>query len=184
MTDRDPRVVVVGAGAAGLAAAMTLRDAGVDVLCLEARDRVGGRLLSVAGGAGGSLDLGATWFWHGESRVQSLVSRLDLAVFARPPGARVSNPCLDGGRGQGRRPVCRRLLAARWPRGGSLQQGRPAAGAARHVRPVCRPALDGRWHWASTETATDHPGHLSRVPCRPAAEPRPPSSPTVPTPRR
>lgn len=41
-----PRVVVIGAGFAGLAAAYELKTAGYDVLLLEARDRVGGRVLS------------------------------------------------------------------------------------------------------------------------------------------
>src|SRR5690349_2096541 len=38
------RVVVVGAGLAGLTAAVDLRDAGWDVVVLEARSRVGGRV--------------------------------------------------------------------------------------------------------------------------------------------
>ncbi|MBO9319865.1 MAG: FAD-dependent oxidoreductase, partial [Chloroflexus sp.] len=37
-------VVVVGAGAAGLAAARTLHDAGVRVVVVEARPRIGGRI--------------------------------------------------------------------------------------------------------------------------------------------
>jgi monoamine oxidase len=41
-----PRVVVVGAGFAGLACAYELRAAGFDVVVLEARNRVGGRVLS------------------------------------------------------------------------------------------------------------------------------------------
>ena len=40
-------VIVVGAGAAGLAALRDLRRAGLHVLCLEARDRIGGRILTV-----------------------------------------------------------------------------------------------------------------------------------------
>ena len=39
-------VVVLGAGAAGLAAAGALHDAGVDVVVLEARERVGGRIFT------------------------------------------------------------------------------------------------------------------------------------------
>ena len=40
------RTIVIGAGLAGLAAATELADRGLDVLVLEARDRVGGRVWS------------------------------------------------------------------------------------------------------------------------------------------
>lgn len=40
-------VVIIGAGVAGLAAFRELAEAGVDVLCVEARDRIGGRILTV-----------------------------------------------------------------------------------------------------------------------------------------
>lgn len=54
------RVVVIGAGLAGLVAAFRLQRADVDVIVLEARDRVGGRLYSIADGfaAGQHADLG------------------------------------------------------------------------------------------------------------------------------
>ncbi len=73
-------VVVVGAGPGGLRAAGLLHAAGRSVIVLEARDRVGGRLLSVPAGHG-RLDLGATWFWPNEQRVNSLVGELQLEVF-------------------------------------------------------------------------------------------------------
>lgn len=44
----EDQVVIIGAGAAGLAAARALSNAGVKVIILEARDRIGGRILSVA----------------------------------------------------------------------------------------------------------------------------------------
>ncbi|MEU5622592.1 FAD-dependent oxidoreductase [Streptomyces tendae] len=75
-------VVVIGAGASGLAAATALHAAGRDVIVLEARDRVGGRLLSVATGQPErALDLGATWFWDGEERVRTLAARSGIATF-------------------------------------------------------------------------------------------------------
>ncbi len=40
-------VIVIGAGVAGLTAVRTLQHAGLQVLCLEARDRIGGRILTV-----------------------------------------------------------------------------------------------------------------------------------------
>jgi monoamine oxidase len=72
-------VIVVGAGVAGLIAARRVHEAGIDVLVLEARNRVGGRLLSVPI-EGGALDLGATWFWPGERRVQRLCAELGVAT--------------------------------------------------------------------------------------------------------
>jgi len=75
-------VVVVGAGPAGLRAAHLLHHAGRSVVVLEARDRVGGRLLSVRSGDR-RFDLGATWFWPNERRVSTLVSELGLDVFAQ-----------------------------------------------------------------------------------------------------
>ncbi len=54
------RVVVVGAGMAGLGAAATLRARGFDVTVLEARDRIGGRVHSVER-FGTTIDLGASW---------------------------------------------------------------------------------------------------------------------------
>lgn len=47
-THRQPRIVVIGAGLAGLAATLTLLENGfTDVSVLEASDRIGGRVLSV-----------------------------------------------------------------------------------------------------------------------------------------
>ena len=57
------RVVVVGAGIAGLAAASRLRRAGIACVVLEARDRIGGRLHTVDL-AGVPVDLGGSWIHH------------------------------------------------------------------------------------------------------------------------
>ncbi|WP_433172016.1 flavin monoamine oxidase family protein [Actinoallomurus sp. CA-150999] len=73
-------VVVVGAGIGGLAAATALAAAGRDTVCLEARERVGGRALSTPA-PGGALDLGATWFWDGERRIAELAARLGVETF-------------------------------------------------------------------------------------------------------
>ena len=54
------RVVVVGAGIAGLTAAKALAHGGVERVVLEARDRIGGRLHTVDL-AGSPLDLGGSW---------------------------------------------------------------------------------------------------------------------------
>lgn len=74
--------LVVGGGVSGLRVAFRLQEAGRNVLVLEARDRVGGRLLARPTARGqGSVDLGATWVWPTESRVSRLISELGLSTF-------------------------------------------------------------------------------------------------------
>lgn len=62
----DVDIVVVGAGAAGLACARRLAEAGISTVVLEARDRVGGRVLEASNGAI-AAELGAE-FIHGPAR--------------------------------------------------------------------------------------------------------------------
>ena len=69
-------VVVVGAGLAGLTTASRLEKAGRTVLVLEARDRVGGRLLSTDDG----VDYGGSWIWSGDSRVRALGAALGVGT--------------------------------------------------------------------------------------------------------
>lgn len=59
-----PRVVIVGAGMAGMAAAHTLSQQGYDPLLLEGRDRIGGRVWTSSQWQGMPVDLGASWI-HG-----------------------------------------------------------------------------------------------------------------------
>ncbi|HMS73838.1 NAD(P)/FAD-dependent oxidoreductase [Gordonia sp. (in: high G+C Gram-positive bacteria)] len=63
MGDEEFDVVVVGAGVAGLAAARLLQIQGRRVVVLEARDRIGGRVVTERSG-GRITDLGASWI-HG-----------------------------------------------------------------------------------------------------------------------
>lgn len=58
------RVIVVGAGVSGLAAAATLTKAGIDVLVIEARSRLGGRVWTKTEWTDFPVDLGASWI-HG-----------------------------------------------------------------------------------------------------------------------
>src|SRR4051794_36861120 len=61
MASGETEVVIVGGGAAGIAAARRLHDAGIDCLLVEARPRLGGRAWTVSNGATFPLDLGCGW---------------------------------------------------------------------------------------------------------------------------
>lgn len=78
MTSR--RVVVVGAGAAGLMAALDLHDANIDVTVLEARNRVGGRIHTVHFPNGSWANAGAEWVNTDHYLVRELAAAYDLPL--------------------------------------------------------------------------------------------------------
>jgi polyamine oxidase len=57
------RVIVIGAGACGLAAAAAIAEEGIEVIVVEARDRIGGRVWTNSD-LGFPVDLGGSWI-HG-----------------------------------------------------------------------------------------------------------------------
>ncbi len=80
---RSTGVVVVGAGVAGLTAADRLVANGADCLVVEARDRVGGRVLSEAlpGHPDAWVDQGGQWLGPGQDHAYDMVARLGLATM-------------------------------------------------------------------------------------------------------
>lgn len=61
MSGVDTQVVVVGAGFSGLRAADKLTKRGIEVVAVDARDRVGGRAHDVVSPAGGIIEVGGQW---------------------------------------------------------------------------------------------------------------------------
>jgi len=81
----DTTVAIIGAGLAGLNAARLLHRAGVGFHLFEARDRAGGRILTVDEMgvlAEDGFDLGPSWFWpQMHPLMAELVDELGLPVF-------------------------------------------------------------------------------------------------------
>ncbi|MDP8974390.1 MAG: FAD-dependent oxidoreductase [Actinomycetota bacterium] len=77
----DAEVVVIGAGLSGRTAARVLARAGREVVVLEARDRVGGRVVGVPVGDGGVAELGGAFVGAGQERIGAAISELGLQTF-------------------------------------------------------------------------------------------------------
>lgn len=85
----EAQVVVVGAGFTGLRAATLLAAAGVDVIVLEARDRVGGKVESQPDELGARVDTGGQFLCDDMTHVLDLVrthGRQLVEVDTRTPG--------------------------------------------------------------------------------------------------
>ena len=117
-----PDVIVIGAGLAGATAATELARRGLDVVILEARDRVGGRGYARAfADTGEVLDFGGAWITPWQHRIRMLCAAHEIALRPRAP-----------------------IVARRWFRDGALHTDGPTSAAERlaHERAIARIAAD------------------------------------------
>jgi monoamine oxidase len=77
----DVDYCVVGAGFAGLTAALRLKQAGRSVALLEARDRVGGRTFTVTRDDGVWVDRGGAWVGPGQDRILALMNEFGVPEY-------------------------------------------------------------------------------------------------------
>lgn len=77
----DVDYCVVGAGFAGLTAALRLKQAGRSVALLEARDRVGGRTFTVTRPDGTWIDRGGAWIGPGQDRIYAMMDEFGVPEY-------------------------------------------------------------------------------------------------------
>ncbi|KAJ8300029.1 hypothetical protein KUTeg_021548 [Tegillarca granosa] len=74
------RVVIIGAGFTGLAAANYLKENGVDVVILEARDRIGGRTLTINDDVAKDIDLGGAYIGVSQKRIPEFCKEFGIEL--------------------------------------------------------------------------------------------------------
>ncbi|MGV0809340.1 flavin monoamine oxidase family protein [Mycolicibacterium setense] len=77
----DVDCCVIGAGFAGLTAALRLKQAGHSVALLEARDRVGGRTYTEVLDDGTWIDRGGAWIGPGQDRIKALMAEFGVTEY-------------------------------------------------------------------------------------------------------
>ena len=94
MAERDFETVVIGGGAAGIAAARHLQRSGVKCVIVEARPRLGGRAWTIADPSGNALDLGCGWLHSADRNPWVAVAEEQRRTIDKtpPPWARATLP--------------------------------------------------------------------------------------------
>ena len=79
--DPSVDVLIIGAGLAGLSAARALESSGATVQILEARDRVGGRILNAKLSTGDPIEKGGQWVGPTQTEILALADAVGVDTF-------------------------------------------------------------------------------------------------------
>src|SRR4051794_28028909 len=86
---READIVVIGAGAAGIAAARRIQAANRKVIVLEAGERIGGRCITDSGMFDAPFDRGARWLYNSDSPMIRLARGAGLDINPAPTGQKI-----------------------------------------------------------------------------------------------
>ena len=75
------KVVVIGAGLCGLYTAFLLQKKGIEVQVLEANTQIGGRIKTITGTSGVTMEMGATWFGNRHPNLLDTLNTLEIPYF-------------------------------------------------------------------------------------------------------
>ncbi|XP_006825916.2 amine oxidase [flavin-containing] B-like [Saccoglossus kowalevskii] len=81
MSDNIHDVIIIGAGISGTSAAKLLHEEGLDVLLLEARDRVGGRTYTARAPSFKYVDLGGSYIGPTQNRILRMAKDLGVETY-------------------------------------------------------------------------------------------------------
>ncbi|MBW4359130.1 flavin monoamine oxidase family protein [Flavobacterium taihuense] len=77
----EPKIYIIGAGLTGLTIAYLLQKKGIHAQLLEANSRIGGRIETISGESGVTIEMGATWFSQQHPSLLALLDELELPYF-------------------------------------------------------------------------------------------------------
>ena len=78
---KKEKVIVIGAGLCGLYTAFLLQKKGIEVLLLEANTRIGGRIKTIIGTTGVTMEMGATWFGNQHPNLLDALHTSEISYF-------------------------------------------------------------------------------------------------------
>ena len=160
MASGDTEVLIVGGGAAGIAAGRRLCEADIACLVVEARDRLGGRAWTITDRSGFALDLGCGWLHSADRNPWSQIAEGQGRQIDKtpPPWMR---PSLPIGFPLSEQRAFSEAMQAFWSRLGATAENEPDFPAADLLEP------GGRWNGLMNAVGTYIGGaELDRISAR------------------
>lgn len=86
MRKNDVDVIIIGGGLTGLSIAYFLKDENINIKIIEARNRLGGRILTTYKNGSAPIEKGATWFGKKHKSLFNLLQELEIKTFKQELG--------------------------------------------------------------------------------------------------